>query len=557
MALRNPPALDYPGVGPALIIAPDGRVSLPDLPPLPDGARGWAVYARLSAKKYGRARQRRNNQETVERQIADIRAFAALRGMLISEKHVFVDNHLSAWKENDKRPGFDSMIAAAARGEVVGILVWKIDRFTRRTRDALMFTEVAEKHHVLINGPHSGEYDLNDPDERKRFRDDASNAEHESDSIGTRVGSRLAAAKQQGMQLGPGRTFGFEVLSQAREFDDDVMPIQRPAEVAIIREMARRFLEGGPANTWAALAADLNERGILTSTGHTWKPNVLARVVRHPRNAGCVTKNRDEIIGTMPDRYPNGDPYVPILDAETYARLQGTLMADRSKRGRLPSGSYPLTGTMVCGRCAKGITLAGAGRGKSAPSEGTYQRPADSYRRYVCPQSAGGCGMSVRAADVEAIVRAAVIERAVDPRIRAEVAKTDRALDLAREELRRQLAAAEAEVRRLDEQLSAVEVRHLTGDVRERAYHDMKKTLDNLIAKAEARRRELLAELGDAPGGDGDVPALTTEEWDAMTGEEQRDMVRRLRLRVTVYPPPPRLPGARSNAFDPRRIVIE
>lgn len=110
---------------------------------------------------------------------------------------------------------------------------------------ALMFTEVAEKHHVLINGPHSGEYDLNDPDERKRFRDDASNAEHESDSIGTRVGSRLAAAKQQGMQLGPGRTFGFEVLSQAREFDDDVMPIQRPAEVAIIREMARRFLEGG------------------------------------------------------------------------------------------------------------------------------------------------------------------------------------------------------------------------------------------------------------------------------------------------------------------------
>jgi hypothetical protein len=61
------------------------------------------------------------------------------------------------------------------------------------------------------------------------------------------------------------------------------------------------------------------------------------------------------------------------------------------------------------------------------------------------------------------------------------------------------------------------------------------------------------------PAGEGNVPALTAEEWDEMQNVpgEQRAILRRLRLKVTVYPVPERLPGARRNAFDPRRVVIE
>ena len=549
-----------PRRAPDLITPRHGAASVPDR-----SALGWAVYARLSAKKTGRAKKRRNYLETVDSQIADIRAFAAQKGLPISEKHIYKDNHLSAWKKNGKRPDFDEMITACVNGEVIGILVWKFDRFTRRTRDALMFTDLAEKHGILIDGPISGSYDMRDPEDRKKLRDAASAAEYESDNISLRVTDKLGKKKALGLQWGPGRTFGFEILSEAREFDDEVMPIQRPDEVEIIQEIARRATStdgGRKPETWAALARELNERGITTATGAPWRASTLARMVRHPRNAGYITRkvdNRTEIVGTMPDRYPDddgtpGEPYLPILDAETYARLRGELMT--SKGGRKPNGTYPLSGgALLCGRCGKGKTLAGAGRGNAGG------RPADSARRYKCPEHNGGCGMSVRAADVEAMVRDAVIERSANPRLRAEIADKDHALDLAREGLRQQFADAAAEVDRLDEEDAALEVRRAnqTPPLRERAYRATKDEYARLIAKAEARVRELTAELQKTPAVDeGDVPAITAEEWEKMgRAGKQRDVVRRLHLRVTVYPAPPRLPGAKINAFDPRRVVIE
>jgi DNA invertase Pin-like site-specific DNA recombinase len=548
---------------PDLITPRHGAASVPDR-----SALGWAVYARLSARKYGRAKKRRNHLETVQSQIADIRAYAAQKELPISDKHIFKDNHLSAWKKNGKRPAFDDMITACINGEVCGILVWKFDRFTRRTRDALMFIDLAGKHGILIDGPISGSYDLRDPEDRKNLRDAASAAEYESDNISLRVTDKLGKKKAMGLQWGPGRTFGFEILSEAREADDDLMPIQRDEDVKVIREMARRATStdgGRKPETWAALARDLNKRGITTATGAPWRASTLARMVRHPRNAGRLTRKdghgRTEIVGTMPDRYPDyededtgtitpGKPYVPILDAETYARLQGKLMT--AKQGRTPNGSYPLTGALLCGRCGDGRTLAGAARGAA--------RPGDA-RRYKCPDHNGGCGMSVRAADVEAMVKDAVLKRSANPKVRADIDEEDRALDLAREGLREQLAAAAAEVDRLDEEDAALEVRRAnqTPPLRERAYRDTKNEYVRLIARAEARVRELTAELGKTPaGGEGDVPALTAEEWEEMgRAGRQRDLVRRLHLRVTVYPARPRLPGAKINAFDPRRIVIE
>jgi len=97
-----------------------------------------------------------------------------------------------------------------------------------------------------------------------------------------------------------------------------------------------------------------------------------------------------------------------------------------------------------------------------------------------------------------------------------------------------------------------------TPPLRERAYRAAKDEYARLIAKAEARVRELTAELGKVPGGEGGVPALTAEEWEELgRAGKQSDVVRRLHLRVTVFPAPPRLSGAKINAFDPRRVVIE
>lgn len=79
--------------------------------------------------------------------------------------------------------------------------------------------------------------------------------------------------------------FGFEILSEVREYDDDTEPVQRLDEVAVIQEVAARFIAG---ETLTELAADLNARGLTTTHGNPWNVNSLRLMIGAPRNNGWV-----------------------------------------------------------------------------------------------------------------------------------------------------------------------------------------------------------------------------------------------------------------------------
>src|SRR4051812_48715321 len=107
----------------------------------------WAVYARLSkAPKTG-------DLEKVDYQIELCRKYAKGRKLRVSEAHVYRDESLSAWKKGVKRQGWDRLMEAAGRGEVAGILVYAVDRFTRRPKDLEALIELAEDHGLMIDGP--------------------------------------------------------------------------------------------------------------------------------------------------------------------------------------------------------------------------------------------------------------------------------------------------------------------------------------------------------------------------------------------------------------------
>ena len=107
-------------------------------------SKPWAVYARLSKAASG-------DLEKVEYQVELCRQHAESRGLDVSEQHVFVDNSLSAWKKRVRRPQWDALMSAAERGEVAGILVYAVDRFTRRPKDLETLIELAEDHGLVID----------------------------------------------------------------------------------------------------------------------------------------------------------------------------------------------------------------------------------------------------------------------------------------------------------------------------------------------------------------------------------------------------------------------
>ena len=472
--------------------------------------RPWLAYTRLSRKKPANrptGRQRRDD-DTTERQERDIRTYAAEQGLTIST--VFCDPTRSAWKKKAAvRPEFLRMMAEAQTGNYAGVLVWKLDRFSRAPRDAEDFIELAEKHGVLFDGPHSGRYDLNTPKGRAEFRAAAARAAEESDTISLRSSLGIKAAMEEGWPVGGGRRFGF-----ARAGDVE----HNETEAAVVREMARRVLEG---ETLQNLAAELTRRGLVTAVGGKFTGANLGRLLSYGRYGGWV-ELKGERVARMAGE--------PILDEDTFDAV--TAMLSSRRRGRRPSGRFLMTGLLVCGQC--GHTMNGLNSSKLR-ADGT------SPRRYVCPPQLGGCNLSILADAVDNKVRDRVLSDLADPDILSNIAKRNDNLTESR-------AAAAKAVHDLDEQLADLEVKKQTREIRPLAYERSKPVLDKLIATAEAA----LAEL-DSPVAAVNLVSVDEGDWTAASNDERRSMIRRLGLSVTIAP---MKAGAPRNVFLPERIVI-
>ncbi len=474
----------------------------------------YAIYCRLSRKK-----TRSRTDKTVERQEALCRKYAAEQGLAIAEGHLYVDPHRSAWKPDGKREAWDAMIAAGQRREFDGLLAYKVDRFARNVRDAEDLVDLAGKRRVVVDGPHSGQIDLSTASGRHRFREAAVQAAAESDNTSERVKDALAERAANGLLLGGGRLFGFEVLSDVRAEEDDVDARQKPDEVELIREAAARLLAG---EHLAHIAAFLNERGITTVRGGQWNGRNLGRTLGAARYGGVATFNGKEVGQAAGD---------PVLDADTYAQVQAVLAGRR--RGRRATGLWPLTGVLRCGCCTTTTsprTMAG------------HTSSRNGARQYICARSNGGCGRTVMAVPVEEIVKARVLADANDPELVAELSAEGAELSEAR-------AAASTQVERLDKMLADLEERRALEQIRLHAYEAAKRVLDKRITAAEAALEVLGA---PATLGSG-IGAILPAEYDAMTPAEVKLLIAGLHLEITVLPVGP---GAVRNRFDPRRVQI-
>jgi DNA invertase Pin-like site-specific DNA recombinase len=501
----------------------------------------WGAYARLSRKKpSGRRGQRhrgrwREPDESVERQVRLIRDYADEHGLNLPDHLIFRDNGRSGWQKPGgpppHRPRWDAMITAGKAGEFGGLLTWKLDRFARNPRDGEDLADLG----VLLDGPSTGRMDLRTAHGLSTFRKQVENAANLSHETSEKVRAAFTDMLENGYRVGgSGRLFGFEVLSLAELDGDDgedsaPAAVVREDEAEIVRELAGRLLAG---ETVQAMAGDLNARGITTTRGGQWAPHNLSRTLGNPLYGGQLAY-KGEIIGRLAN-------VEPILDAETYDAVQAKLGA--RKRGRRVSGRYPLSGVLTCGNpvCPKG----GAGTMAGYPR-------SSGQRAYICPPANGGCGRSVLAAPVEAIVRDRVLAELADAERLERMRAADATLDAQREKLTGLLADLDADMAEIEDK--RVSTPRSATRLRER--HE--RNLATLAARYQATERELDG-LGPAAATAPPLPVMTAEDWEAPTTTAARKaaVIRRLGLRITIRPPT-RAQGASRLPFDTGRVQIE
>jgi DNA invertase Pin-like site-specific DNA recombinase len=486
------------------------------------------LYLRLSLDREGKT--------AIGRQEADCRAAAMRMGLEVRRVHI--DRGRSGFK-NVERRGFDAAISALTTGTVGTLLVWKVDRLSRRGMGQIgTVLDDVERAGGRIVFVQDG-LDTSQAQSRLVLALLSEVARSESANLGMRVANAKAHLRSSGRWIGGQPPYGLVQVEDGRlDHDPDAAPVAR--------EIADRALAGEPL---VRIARDLNSREIAAPRGGQWGVGSISQLLKGPAFAGLLpeTLKRDgRYTGiVVPWRDPETGESVnigrgiitPAEQLQIVRLLEQRAAEDRTgrRRGVRAEIGHLLTGFLRCSGCngrmsAMGLSYVCQARrlGRSCPDYVTGMiKAVDRAVFFAWSSRLAECEPGDPLLD-------RVAERWVaqhDPDIIRERATIQTALDEA--------VASLADLE---------DARYLRGEF---AADDAIQRWSRLHARLTSRVNGLRRNLAEFALPEADIsplldPVQVTTAWEAATLAERRDLLRLAINSVTVLPAP-----GRGFRFDP------
>jgi len=472
-----------------------------------------AIYTRLSKDRTGRA-------EGVAAQDRRGRRYAAEHWPDMPVV-VYCDNDASAADDAAPRKDYERLRADIVAGQVAA--VWAVEQSRLTRSETGWFELAAELLTAGIDVVHTDRDGVVRLDEVAGIKAVLNSAEVRR--LRRRVNDTLDDRAGEGRPNG-GRSYGYRhVLDDARRKALEVVP----EEAQAARWAAEQVVAGWSLSN---IVRELTTRGAPTARGGKWATATVRSILSSPTIAGYRV-HRGEIVGR--GNWP------PILDETTWRQVTAILSAPRDvatvdgrtwhvSGRRATARRYLLTGgTVVCGRDGCGMALIAQHR---------RARNGDRQPAYLCHRSRGGCnGIGIGADDLERYVAGRMFDELESPAFAAALATDEH------ETRRAEIVDALGDVDHRRSQLAAMWAR------RERTQGEWA-TARAVLDDEQAALTAALAAL-PPPAVDLDTDAVRGS-WDAMTLDEQRQLVDLFIERVTIAPA---VPGTRR--FDPGRVTIE
>ncbi|MFE9990716.1 recombinase family protein [Streptomyces sp. NPDC005381] len=303
---------------------------------------------------YLRSSLDRDGKTAIERQEADCRAWAERNGLTVRKVHV--DRGRSGYKAVE-RSGFDAALAAATSGVVGTLVVWKLDRLSRKG--------VGQVGKVLDDMEKAGsrlvsvvdDLDTSHDSTRKVVVMLAELARSESENLGTRVGHAKRYLRSKGQWIGGQPPYGLLIDRQTKKLVHD------PEHAVYARLIADEALAG---NALVTIARLLNEHAILSPRGGQWSAASILQLLRSPAFAGLMPETETVETGdggrkytgrVFPYRDPEtleavgiGEGIITVGEREQIIRtLESRTFLHAGKRRPKPEATALLTGLIFCG----------------------------------------------------------------------------------------------------------------------------------------------------------------------------------------------------------------
>jgi DNA invertase Pin-like site-specific DNA recombinase len=149
------------------------------------------IYARISNDPGGEG-------PGVARQVTECQRLAAQRGWPVLD--VFVDNDVSAFG-HQRRPEYERLLDAIRHGLVDAVVVYHLDRLTRRPRELETFVDICDRAGITSLGTVARDVDVGTGDGLLVARITAAVAANESASKSRRLRSKWRQVAESGQPL--------------------------------------------------------------------------------------------------------------------------------------------------------------------------------------------------------------------------------------------------------------------------------------------------------------------------------------------------------------------
>ncbi|WP_166028634.1 recombinase family protein [Streptomyces chilikensis] len=494
------------------------------------------LYLRLSLDRDGKT--------AIERQEADCRAWAERNGLEVRKVHV--DRGRSGYKKVD-RQGFTAALAAVTSGVVGTLIVWKLDRLSRKGMGEVgnALDDIRDAGGRLVSVMDG--LDTSNGSARIVIATLAEVALAESENLGTRVGNAKRYLRSRGQWIGGQPPYGLAVDPATKKLTYD------PETSVYARLIADEALDG---KAMAKIARLLNEYDILSPRGGQWNAATVMHLLRSPAFAGLMpetVKNKDTGRYTskvVPYRHPDtgdvvevGEGIITVAEREKIiAQLESRTFHHAGKRHPKPIGTALLTSIARCAHddCGKAMILSG-----------NSYRCLGAVQGNTCP---GASAMAARVDDYVTFMFLARLPQLTpgDPLLDAIadrwIHKSDPGLFAKRDAITAELADAQARMADLED------ARYVRGEF---AGAEAIERYGRLANRLHDRIDGLRHDLAKLPTPEADISPLLDgellrESWEAAEVQERRELLRLAIDRVEVTKGSR---GARFIAEDRVRIV--
>ena len=252
---------------------------------------------------------------------------------------------------NDEREQFQKMISDSLKHEFNGVVVHKLDRFSRDRYNSVIYRKKLKENGVKLISVLEN-IDDDNPEDLILLSVLEGMADYYSKNLSREVKKGMNEAAKNGMSTGGITPFGYKINKETKKYEII------PERAECVRMMFKMFING---YSCIDIEKKINELGFRTINGNLWDKKQIAKLLKREaytgvkiynqyRDKNCTGMTRSELI-----RVENAFP--AIIDKTTFMEAQNIFIKNkRVTRPKRKGNEYLLTGLLTCKYCGKNFT---------------------------------------------------------------------------------------------------------------------------------------------------------------------------------------------------------